>query len=149
MSTLLDPDLFIRHEAPLTQEEALRTLTDRLLQAGYTEEHFYDDVLDRERASSTAFGGDFAIPHSMRMDANGTAIAALVCDDGVQWGADRVHLVLLFALSPDGRSTFRDVLDEITHLLAEGTLVNELIAGGTSAEQFISTFMELLDRDAS
>ena len=85
----------------------------------------------------------------MRMDANGTAIAALVCDDGVQWGADRVHLVLLFALSPDGRSTFRDVLDEITHLLAEGTLVNELIAGGTSAEQFISTFMELLDRDAS
>lgn len=149
LSTLLDPDLFIRHEAPLTQEEALRTLTDRLLQAGYTEEHFYDDVLDRERASSTAFGGDFAIPHSMRMDANGTAIAALVCDDGVQWGADRVHLVLLFALSPDGRSTFRDVLDEITHLLAEGTLVNELIAGGTSAEQFISTFMELLDRDAS
>lgn len=149
LSTLIDPALFVHREASITQEEALSLLADRLVTAGYTEEHFLTDVLDRESRSSTAFGGDFAIPHSMRMDAHATAIAPLVCDEGIPWGNSRVRLVLLFALSPDGRQTFRDVLDEVTRLLSQGQHVAELIGAGSDPHRFMATFMDLLDRTST
>ncbi len=145
LSTLLDPSLFEYRQESVSQLEALELLTHRLSDAGYTDESFLDGVLDRERRFSTAFGGDFAIPHSMRMDAHGTAIAALCCAEGIEWGASRVHLVLLFCLSPDGSIKFRDVFDEVTRLLSDGGNVARLVAVGTSARQFITTFVELLD----
>ena len=51
----------------------------------------------------SAFGGEFAIPHSMHMDASATAIGVLVTEKPIPWGTSLVRLVLLFALSPDGR----------------------------------------------
>ncbi|MFT3942467.1 MAG: PTS sugar transporter subunit IIA [Ancrocorticia sp.] len=149
LSTLIDPALFVHHQGPLTQTEALTILSNRLHDAGYTDPHFLSDVLDRESRSSTAFGGDFAIPHSMRMDAHASAIAPLVSDTGIPWGNSRVRLVLLFALSPDGRQVFRDVLDEITHMLAEGYRVSDLINAGSDADRFIETFMDILDRESN
>ncbi len=85
----------------------------------------------------------------MRMDAHSTAIAPLVCDEGIPWGNSRVRLVLLFALSPDGRQTFRDVLDEVTRLLSQGQHVAELISAGSDPRRFVTTFMDLLDRTST
>ncbi len=143
---LIDPALFIHVDQPLTKEEALSLMTVRLVEHGYVGEHFLDDVLDRERRSSTSFGGEFAIPHSMRMDATTTAISVLVSEKGIPWGASSVRLVLLFALSPDGRRVFRDSLDQIISLLAETGNVSVLLESSDDAEAFLAAFNSLLDR---
>ncbi len=145
LSALLDPDLFVHISTPTTREDALALLADRLQSANYTGERFLEDVLDRERRASTGFDGGFAIPHSIHMDARATAIAPLISEQPIPWGTSRVRLVLLFALSPDGRQAFKDVLDEVTRFLSEGRRVNELIAASADAETFVTTFLDLLD----
>jgi len=149
LTTLIDPALFVRvHSAP-SKEDALQLMSDRLMVAGYVEEGFLADVLDRESRSSTAFGGDFAIPHSMHMDAAATAISVLVSEKPIPWGSSLVRLVLLFALSPDGRQTFRDVLDELTRLLSDPSHTEALISAGTDADASMAARVGLLDRPAS
>lgn len=146
LETLIDPSLFIHVDALPSKEAALGLLTDRLAAAGYVDSGFLDDVLDRERRSSTAFGGQFAIPHSMHMDANGTAIAPLVSDKGIPWGSSQVRLVFLFALSPDGRHIFRDVLDEVIGLLSDARNVAVLTDAGGDADSFRRALLTLLER---
>lgn len=148
LTTLIDPALFTRVHSVASKEDALRRMSDHLMAAGYVEEGFLADVLDRENRSSTAFGGDFAIPHPMHMDASATVISVLVSEKPIPWGSSQVRLVMLFALSPDGRQTFRDVLDEVTRLLGDGSNVSELVEAGTDVGSFMAALVGLLDRRA-
>lgn len=143
--TLIDPSLFVRGSFA-SKEEALGVMCGRLTAAGYVDDGYLSDVLERERRSSTAFGGEFAIPHSLHMDASATAIAVLVTERPIPWGTSLVRLVLLFALSPDGRQMFRDVLDEVTRLLADGSNVSELVDAGSDVGSFMAALVAILDR---
>lgn len=149
LNTLIDPALFLHVPSVGSKEEALRMMSERMQVAGYVDEGFLDDVLDREERSSTAFGGEFAIPHSMHMDASATAIGVLVTEKPIPWGTSLVRLVLLFALSPDGRQTFRDVLDELTRLLSDGGHIKELIQAGTHSDAFLAALVDMLERPAA
>lgn len=143
-ATLMDPEFFLHIAQVDTKEEALAIMCHQLLAADVVHDSFYDDVLDREQRSSTAFGGSFAIPHSMFMDARRTAIAVLVTDRPIPWGTSSVRLVMLFALSPDSRQLFRDVLDKLTNLLAEPATTSRLLAASGSHSEFITALAELL-----
>lgn len=55
-----------------------------------------------------------------------------------------MRLVFLFALSPDGRQTFRDGLDEITRLLSERANITVLVNASGSFEEFMSALESLL-----
>lgn len=146
LTTLIDPRSFVHIGAVRDREAALALLCEAMTAAGYVDASFYADVLDRENRSSTAFGGEFAIPHSMYMDANATGVGVLVCDRPIPWGGSGVRLVLLFALSPDGRQTFRDVLDEITGLLSEAPSLTTLIDSGANGyDSFMAALTTLLD----
>lgn len=144
--TLIDPALFMCTHSVATKEDALALMSERLVAQGYVGDRFLADVLDRERRSSTSFGGEFAIPHSMRMDASATAISVLVSAKGIPWGSSLVRLVFLFALSPDGRQAFRDGLDQIIKLLSEPGNVSALVAAGSDADTFLAALRDLLDR---
>lgn len=137
LRTLIDPSLFLHVEAVPTKREALSLMCARLEEQGYVDEGFLEDCMDRERRSPTSFGGAFAIPHSMRMDAKATGVAVLVSDRGIPWGPSSVRVVLLFSLSEAGRRTFRDALDEIIRLLGEPGTV-EALGATTNAEDFLA-----------
>lgn len=144
--TLIDPSVFLRVDAVSTREDALGLMCARLEEAGYVGPGFLTGVLDRERRSATSFGGDFAIPHSMRMDAEATVISVLVSEKPIPWGTSSVRLVLLFALSPDGRQVFRDGLGQIIRLLGDPANTAALIGAATDARSFLAALGELLDR---
>ncbi|WOP19398.1 BglG family transcription antiterminator [Raineyella sp. LH-20] len=146
MSTLIDPQAYFHVPEVATKEAALAMMCERMADLGYVDPGFLDDVLDRERRSATSFGGEFAIPHSMYMDAHSTAISVLACDRGIPWGSSAdVRLVFLFALSPDGRQTFRDALDELTRLLSEPARIAALIDGAQDSDGFLATLLSLVD----
>ena len=145
LSTLIDPQLFFHVHSVSSKEATLAMMCGKMASAGYVEGNFLEDVLDRERRSSTSFGAEFAIPHSMYMDANSTAISVLVSEKGIPWGASVVRLVFLFALSPDGRQTFRDGLDELTRLLSERANITVLVNSAASFDQFMDALVSLLD----
>lgn len=142
--TLIEPGLFHRIPSVASKEEALAIMCHTLLAEGLTHSAFYDDVLDRERRSSTAFGGQFAIPHSMYMDARRPGISIMVTDKSIPWGSSSVRLVVLFALSPESRGIFRDVLDEFIRVLSEPANITTLIAAADTHKTFVRTLAELL-----
>jgi len=145
--SLFDPTLF-RHEVTIaSKDEAIRVLSSALESEGYVGSSFEGDVFDRENRSPTAFGGQFAIPHSLYMDAAKTGIAVLLLEDGVEWGPSHgVRLVLMFAVSPDGRSTFRDVLDELTGVLNEPSRITALLESSTDHHTFVRSLSDMLSQ---
>lgn len=143
--TMVDPKLFHRLPGVATKEEALELMCRTMRAEGVTTASFYEDVLDRENRSSTAFGGQFAIPHSMRMNAHRPGISVMVTDKGIPWGASNVRLVVLFAVSPDSGRLFRDVLDGFIRVLAEPANITTLLAAGDSHATFVRTLAGLLE----
>lgn len=111
---------------------------------GVTPHTFYDDVVDRELRSSTAFGGLFAIPHSMTMDAHRSAISILVTEKDIPWGGSNVRLVVLFAVSPGSGRLIRDVLGGFIRVLAEPANVSRLIAAGTDHASLLAALSQML-----
>lgn len=143
--SVLDPNLFHREEAA-SKLDALTLLATSLEREGYVGRGFLADVLDRERRSPTAFGGQFAIPHSMYMDAAKTGIAVLISDTPIPWGPSAVRLVLMFAVSPEGRPVFRDVLDELIGVLNEPANIIELLDDCEDHHGFVRRLSGLLSR---
>lgn len=144
--TLVEPALFQHTRAVASREAALEVMCRRMVAAGAADEGFLEDVLDRERRSSTAFGDQFAVPHSLYMDAPRTAISVLVSDRPIPWDEAAVRLVVLFAVSADQRRLFREVLDQLIAVLSQPACVSALLSHGGDHRAFIRTLDEMLDR---
>lgn len=68
--TMVEPGLFHSLPSVASKQDALALMCTTMYDEGVTTKSFYQDVMDRETRSSTPFGGPFAIPHSMKMDAH-------------------------------------------------------------------------------
>lgn len=145
--SLMDPRLFRAVPSVPSRDAALALLCSAMQDAGYVDAEFLEDVLDRERRSSTAFGRQFAVPHSLFLDASATGIGVLVTTRPVPWGDAAVSLVLLLAVSPDQRRVFRDVLDQLIAVLGRPTGVTALVAGAAADGHpgFVRALATLLD----
>ncbi|WP_024288425.1 transcription antiterminator [Cellulomonas sp. KRMCY2] len=143
--SLVDPRLFHALPSVADRDAALHLMCSAMQETGYVDGGFLEDVLDRERRSSTAFGAAFAVPHSLFLDAASTGIGVLVTERPIPWDDRSVRLVLLLAVSPDQRRVFRDVLDRLIGILSGPAAVNALITGSTDYEGFIASLDVLLD----
>ena len=133
-----DERLFEHVEEELTRDGVLERAFGLLRAAGAVGPAFLDDVRDRERRSPTAFGGRFAIPHSLYMDAERTALCVLVLAHPVPWGASAVDLVITLAVGPRERAVFRDVLDELVRVLSDPVGVDALVSAGMHYAGFMA-----------
>lgn len=144
--TLIEPSLFHHVARAGSREAVLELMCRTMVEARAADEGFLDDVLDRERRSSTAFGEQFAVPHSLYMDAPRTAISVLVCDEPIPWDGSLVRLVVLFSVSAEQRRLFRDVLDQLIAILSQPAHVTALLARGADHRSFVRALDEMLDR---
>lgn len=132
---LIDPALF-RRVSGLDRADVIHVMAADLAACGLVDDTFEVDVLDRERRSSTNFGGRFAIPHSLFMDAHATGVAVLTSDTDIAWPDSPVRLVLMFAVAKESRAIFRDALDELNRVFQDPGNVARLVAAGGDFEGF-------------
>ena len=107
----LDPRLFVSNARPKDKGELIRSLCARCEELGYVDENFVDEVLDRERLSSTAFGNRVAIPHSMTASAHRSFLSVVVNEKPLRWDDKDVNLVMLMGLAATDRAAFRMLFD--------------------------------------
>ena len=120
------PVLFLyADDAPQSQEEVLRSLSERLHAQGAVPPSFLRDVLKREKAASTAFG-DVAVPHSLHMDAKQTAVAVLIAPKGVKWEGQLVHVVLLIAINEQDSHLFQKLYEALILLFSQPHFLKRL-----------------------
>lgn len=100
-------------------------LTQFLVEENCVEYNFVDEVLKREKLSSTAYD-KIAIPHALEMSAKRTAMVILVNKKEIDWFGKSVNIVILFCVNKQEISLFRMMFQELIEVLDEKT-VNEAI----------------------
>lgn len=141
---LFDPKLF-QHNIYLKDEfEMIRFIGGKLVQSGYMEEGGIDDIIEREKMSSTSFNNNVAVPHSMQMNALKSAISIVLNDKPVKWGNHSVQIIALIALNKEERSIFRDVYDSFIKILSEPENVY-LLLKSNNYDGFINNLLLLME----
>jgi lichenan operon transcriptional antiterminator len=142
LGEIISPALFCA-DIPLENEEAaIRYMSTLMIQNGYAEALFTDEVLSREKNYSTAYG-NLAVPHSMRQNAQKTGMCVLINRRPIHWGQEMVNIVLLFSIQKETRNIFYDVFENLIVLLLEPANRTKIM-GCKSYDAFINTIIDCL-----
>lgn len=121
-SHFFDPDLFYVNPRFEDKDALLHWMCGRLLDKGYIEAGFVENVLKREQAATTSFG-HIAIPHSVNMDAIKTTISVALFPQGITWGNRLVYVVFLLSLNKTDQRKFRYLYESLVDLFSEEAVV--------------------------
>ncbi len=139
---LLIPELFEKKNNLENHEKCIQYMVKKLVKLDYVDSSFKDEVLEREKMSSTAFG-NFAIPHAMKMHANKTGLNILISNKSILWNEHPVNLVIMMCFNKNERYIFNEIYDPITMILSESENVKKIL-NVKNYEDFIQTMVSLL-----
>lgn len=114
-------------QAPSTKEAVLSFLLDELKEEGFIEDEFIQALHERENACPTCFQ-NFAIPHSIKMNAERSCISVYVSRKGIAWSTQNIHIVFLIGINKADRLIFKDVYESLIHLLNDEKYRKAIIA---------------------
>jgi len=139
-----DESLFLRKFYTETDAEMIRALGERMRAAGIIDDAYIREAVAREALSSTAFTDELAVPHSMAMTAQRTAISIVVNDNPMPWGENRVHVIALIAFSASGREAFQAVFDQFVEVFSDRDVVLRLIRRAVDFPSFIEELVRVM-----
>lgn len=118
--------LFVIDNNYSNRNDVLKFMCDGLTEQGVVNSDFLQRVLDRDNASSTAFG-QIAIPHSQYMDAFTTKVSVLISPTGILWDDKIVHLIFLAAINFNDRGNFPQVYEGLISLFDSSDNLTRLL----------------------
>lgn len=119
--------LFFKDQKAQTPKDVITFLSAELEKQEIVPPKYSDLILAREAISSTAYGNLIALPHPIEKVASQTVIAVCILKKPIQWGAQKVQFVLLFALANDKRELMDSLFREIIDLLDNPRKVKDII----------------------
>lgn len=135
------PELFfVNQDGSLSAMEIMRQAADRMEATGVVQSGFYDRLVERELAASTAFP-NIAIPHSMHLDAIKTSVCVILCPMGVAWGGQTVKIVLTVAIHRTDAQIFGELYQALIGLFDNEKNLRQIVNKKTFQE-----FREQLER---
>lgn len=137
LMNFFDERLFYKNPSFSNKEDAIHHLTDDVVSLNYAHSTLYEDVMERERMSSTAFH-DVAVPHSLSKSAKTSFISIAISETPMHWGNHDVHIIALIGVNEDSRKIFSEVFDELIDILSEPIHVKELL--------LVDNFKEFIDQ---
>ena len=133
--------LFFHNRSFSDKYEIIRFLTQKLKAYGYASEAFGEEVLKRERISSTCFMDSFALPHALTFSAERSALCILSSDTALSWDQHQIKFVCLLALAQKDRERFQPLYQHLVDILCDPQSLSDV----TEAADFAS-FMEQMSR---
>ncbi|EQG00779.1 PRD domain protein [Clostridioides difficile 6041] len=128
--------LFMKNIYLDSAKDYIKFMGNILYENKYVKPNYIDDVLIREKMSSTAFNNNVAIPHSMKMDALKTGECLIVNDKPVKWGEEKVQIIAMIPINEKEKEKFNYIFESFIEILSEWNNVKEL----TKADNY-SSFM--------
>jgi len=127
LQKFLRPTLFERGFQAQDEEDAISKIVDRCVRQGLCDSTFRDDVIMREKISSTAFGSQVAVPHSMSASTWEPFLFVAASSKPIPWNSQSVSLILLIGINEDSRREFKLLFDVLSRALRSGANVRQLI----------------------
>ncbi|WP_086350645.1 BglG family transcription antiterminator [Candidatus Enterococcus clewellii] len=131
-------ELFFSRQTFKSREEVITFLCKNLTDHGYCKPDYSEKVLSREQLSSTSYGNYYAIPHAIQRSALKNAVAVCCLEKPIDWGGNRVRLVLLLAMKEERDNSFEELFSQLVKILSEGRFVKKL-----SKQTDFKTFIEM------
>ncbi|HBH3601458.1 TPA: transcription antiterminator [Clostridioides difficile] len=128
--------LFMKNIYLDSAKDYIKFMGNILYENKYVKPNYIDDVLIREKMSSTAFNNNVAIPHSMKMDALKTGVCLIVNDKPVKWVEEKVQIIAMIPINEKEKEKFNYIFESFIEILSEWNNVKEL----TKADNY-SSFM--------
>jgi fructose-specific phosphotransferase system IIA component len=140
ISGLLDPSCIQLELAARSKDVAIKELVRLLADAGKlneSPEHYIDEVLAREKISSTGIGNGIAIPHVLVAEVDEIMMAVGRSAKGVTFEAvdgKPVHLLFLI-IGPQGQNNeYLKILSKLSKYLNDRGFFDALMKVGTPEE---------------
>ncbi len=140
-----DASRFLRNFYASDEFAMIRTLGDRMIDAGLIDSVYVDGAVERERMSSTAFTDSLAVPHAMAMTANETAIAIVLNERAMDWGESRVNVIAFVAFNAEERHSFQAVFEQFVEVFSDRDAVGQLITRSVDFPSFIDELVRMID----
>ena len=107
---------------------AVNAMCERLVELGYVDDDFHEDILDREKLSTTAFN-DVAVPHTLTsVSTKKSFIYVAIFSKGIQWTDHKaVHFVAMIGINNNSRKIFSKFFDQLIKLLDNQVTLQKLI----------------------
>lgn len=137
--TLLQPKLMFTNVEVESKEDLLRFLTDHLVENGYTSEGYYESVMKREQATTTAIGNGVAIPHGFSTCINESKVCICTLKKPIHWDEDEVDVVFFLAFrakSPSEMKLIQLFYKHFIMLTATDDKVDKLRSISSGAEMY-------------
>ncbi len=140
IADLLKQEFVLLDTPPLTKEEMIRSMVDRLAEQGLVESvaPVMRALLERERAMSTGVGGGVALPHAQSPAVREFAVAFARPQQPIDFEAldgEPVRVVFL-VVGPGDRTGLMRIITRLSHLLYSGHL-QEKAQAVKSAEELL------------
>lgn len=139
---LIIPEFFEHKNNLKNEKDSINYMVKKMVHYEYVDDSFKQDILAREKMSSTAFS-NFAIPHAMKMHAHKTGINVVVSDEAISWNGHFVNLIIMMCFNINERYIFNEIFDPITMILSESENIKKIISS-ENYEEFIRNMVTLL-----
>lgn len=96
--------------------EVIRKILKKIEPLNYFQPSFTEDVLHREKLSSTCFHNGVAIPHSISQHVTRSFISFTCFEKGQVWNGETVYLVIAIGIAYRERKIFRYVFNQLIHI---------------------------------
>lgn len=118
--------LFYSMNEDISKSAVINELAERMINLGYVEENFKEEIWKRETASSTAFM-NIAIPHPMKMSAYKTSIGVVISHKGIDWGNQHfINVVFMIAFNKIDNKHFHALYESLVLLFNEPIVISEI-----------------------
>ena len=126
LNLYFNEQLFYLINEDINKETAINKLAKQMIDLGYVEDNFKEEVWKREKASSTAFM-NIAIPHPMKMSAYKTSIGIIISPKGINWGNQQfVNVVFMIAFNKIDNKNFHTLYESLILLFNEPIVIAEI-----------------------
>lgn len=133
MHTLTKKEFYKHLNKDMTKVELLTKMCNELVEAGYANDTFLKDVLEREKLSSTHYE-NCAIPHTIRMRQKKSCISICILDTPIIWNKHETNLVIMLCLTPSDKEIFYNLFETLSTLLTNKGFVQKLLETKTYEE---------------
>lgn len=134
LHSLLHEKLYFRNINFNTKEEYIHFIGDQCQNLGYINEDFINDVMLREKLSSTAFTDDVAIPHTISQNAEKSFVCVVHNDTPIPWDHKNIHFILMIGINEQDMKYFKNALDLIVNLFLSAEKTIEIMKTNTFDE---------------
>ncbi|MGM0213932.1 BglG family transcription antiterminator [Enterococcus sp. AZ109] len=142
------PELFFNQIDPsaLSPEEIRQQLCQRMVDQGFVEESFLQQVEKREKMSPTSFPSGIAVPHSVELEAQRSGVAIMTLQEPLMWANYPIKLVAFIAINKEEANAFNDFFEKFIEIVSEPINTKQLSMSENHAE-FIGKLRTMVEAD--